>query len=76
MIVSRNWRTLAAHYLVPVGRVLVFRKGNVGFAGQSFKMSELVCSDRTMFFYMFGFYTAWMLGIPALAYPKLKGFDD
>ena len=29
-----------------------------------------------MFFYMFGFYTAWMLGIAALAYQKLKGFDD
>ena len=39
-------------------------------------MSEVVCSDRTMFFYMFGFYTAWMMGIAALAYQKLKGFDD
>ena len=29
-----------------------------------------------MFFYMFGFYTAWMMGIAALAYQKLKGFDD
>ena len=61
---------------VPVGSGLVFEKGNVGPAGQFCKMSELVCSDRTMFFYMFGFYTAWMLGIAALAYQKLKGFDD
>lgn len=29
-----------------------------------------------MFFWMFGFYTAWMMGIAALAYQKLKGFDD
>jgi len=29
-----------------------------------------------MFFWIFGFYTAWMMGIAALAYQKLKGFDD
>ena len=29
-----------------------------------------------MFFWMFGFYTSWMMGIAALAYQKLKGFDD
>lgn len=34
------------------------------------------CTDRTMFFWLFGFYTAWMMGIAALAYQKLKGFDD
>ena len=34
------------------------------------------CPDRTMFFWLFGFYTAWMMGIAALAYQKLKGFDD
>jgi len=34
------------------------------------------CTDRTMFFYLFGFYTSWMMGIAALAYQKLKGFDD
>jgi len=34
------------------------------------------CADRTMFFWLFGFYTAWMMGIAALAYQKLKGFDD
>ena len=76
VIVCRHWLTLASYYLVPVGSGLVFEKGNVGPAGQFCKMSELVCSDRTMFFYMFGFYTAWMLGIAALAYQKLKGFDD
>ena len=39
-------------------------------------MSESVCADRTMFFWIFGFYTSWMLGIACLAYQKLKGFDD
>ena len=29
-----------------------------------------------MFFWIFGFYTAWMLGVACLAYQKLKGFDD
>ena len=29
-----------------------------------------------MFFWIFGFYTSWMLGIACLAYQKLKGFDD
>ena len=37
---------------------------------------EGACSDRTMFIWIFGFYTAWMMGIAALAYQKLKGFDD
>ena len=74
----RNWCPLASQYVVSRAcrKRSRFEKGNVGLAGQCFKMSELVCSARTMFFYMFGFYTAWMLGIAALAYQKLKGFDD
>ena len=37
---------------------------------------EAECADRTMFFWIFGFYVSWMMGIAALAYQKLKGFDD
>jgi len=43
-------------------------------AGETIDFSG--CADRTMFFWIFGFYTAWMMGIAALAYQKLKGFDD
>jgi hypothetical protein len=49
-----------------------------GFPSWFARMADdmIECPDRTMCFWPFGFYTAWMMGIAALAYQKLKGFDD